>query len=99
MEQEALMDYYSYAEFRVGQYIDGVKVATALPISTADYEYSIPYKKLYITDDGNVYQMVPEEDGIRIYIVPWLEGERTRITPEMIALDKKPWPETEPVGN
>lgn len=97
MEQEALLNYYPYAETRIGQYINGVKVATALPISTADYKYSIPYKKLYIADDGNVYQMVPEEYGIKIYIVPWLKGERTRITPEMIALDKKPWPETEPI--
>lgn len=97
MEQEALLDYYPYAETRIGQYINGVKMATALPISTADYKYSIPYKKLYITDDGNVYQMVPEEYGIKIYIVPWLKGERTRITPEMIALDKQPWPETKSV--
>ena len=46
MEQEALLNYYPYAETRIGQYINGVKVATALPISTADYKYSIPYKKL-----------------------------------------------------
>ncbi len=90
MEQEALLDYYPYAESRIGKYVDGEKVATALPISTTEYNHSLPFKKLYIVDSGVVYQMVPEQDCVNIYIVPWQDGAWTRITPEMILKNGDP---------
>lgn len=84
LEQEALLDYYPYAEMRIGKYENEQKIATALPLSTKEYNYSLPFKKLYVTDNGEIYQMVPVEKGVVIYSVPWYSGEKTRITQAMV---------------
>lgn len=93
MEQEALLGSFPYAETRVGRYVDGKKVATALPISTVDYDYCLPFKKLCVTDEGIVYQMVPEKEGIAIYCIPWINGAASRITTKMIELNAQPFDE------
>ena len=90
MEQEALMEEDAFAETRVGRYIDGQKAATALPISTANYIYALPFKKLYITASGCVYQMMQTSDSVVIYQFPWFDGEKARITQEMLRKTQAP---------
>jgi hypothetical protein len=88
IEHEALLDNYPFAETRIGKYDSDGKLATALPISTKSYNYLLPFKKLYVTDDGDVYQMVPTKSGVAIFIVPWFSGEKTRITEAMLEENK-----------
>ncbi len=83
-EYEALMKYRSYAELRIGRYVSGEKKETALAAPMEYYINSNPFKKLYLTEDGNVFQLLPLENGVEILRVPWLAGEKTRITDEMI---------------
>lgn len=84
MEQEALLK-LGYVEMRVGKYMNGNKVATALLTSVADYESCIPYKKIYITEGGDLYQMISTDSGMKIVNVPWEGGEQTAITAAMVA--------------
>jgi hypothetical protein len=83
-EYDVLMKNYPYAEQRIGKYVNGEKKETALAAPMSYYLNSNPYKKLYITDKGEVYQMLPLESGVLISVVPWFSGERTRITEVMI---------------
>ncbi len=83
-EYDALMKYYPYLELRIGKYVDGEKKETALAAPMSYYLKSNPYKKLYVTDGGEVFQMVPLEAGVLISVVPWFSGEKTRITEVLI---------------
>jgi hypothetical protein len=83
-EFEALMKNYPYAELRIGKYVNGVRTETALAAPMSYYINSNPFKKLYIADSGEVYQMLPLESGVLISVVPWFPDEKTRITDVMI---------------
>jgi hypothetical protein len=90
-EYEALRKYRSYAELRICKYVNGEKKETALAAPLEYYINSNPFKKLYLTEGGDVFQLLPLENGVEILKVPWLAGEKTRITQEMIeANEKKP---------
>ena len=86
LEQEALLRNNPYVEMRIGKYCEGSKAETAIlrPLTGCMY---VPFRCSYVTDLGNVYQLYPKAEGLCIYEIPWASGERTNITPEMIALD------------
>lgn len=86
LEQEALLG-IGFCEMRIGKYVDGTKVATALLTSVKDYQSFVPYKKVYVTDDGNVYQLISAENGMRIRYIPWVNGEKTEISDSLLAED------------
>ena len=82
--QEILKQNKSYAELRIVKYSDNEIKETALAAPLSYYIYSNPFKKLYLSRTGEVYQMVPLENGIAIFYIPWFNGEKTRITPAML---------------
>lgn len=87
MEQEALFG-CQLVETRVGRYHGSSLQATAMPVQLSQYEIYIPFKYLYLSDDGVLYQMIPKEDGVSIYIVPWSNGRVSNITEDILALDR-----------
>jgi hypothetical protein len=87
-EYEALMKNVTFGEIRIGKYVNGLKTETALAAPLKYYINVNSFKKVYVTDSGEVYQMIPLESGIAISIVPWFSGEKTRITEAMIAANE-----------
>lgn len=83
MEQEALLS-LSFVELRIGKYQGGNKIATAVPIQLTEYKKYIPFKKIYISDSGDVFQMITTDTGILIKMIPWENGNQTSITPAML---------------
>lgn len=74
---------WSYAETRVTKFVNGKNTASALAISGKEYAFGSPFKKIYIQNDI-VYQMLPEENGIAIYQIPWSFSIQTRFSEEMV---------------
>ena len=74
---------WSYAETRVTKFVDGENTESALTISGKEYFFGFPFKKIYIQNDI-VYQMVPVENGIEIYQIPWSSSIQTRFSEEMV---------------
>jgi cell wall-associated NlpC family hydrolase len=74
---------WSYAETRVTKFVDGERTESALVISGKEYAFGSPFKKIYIQNDA-VYQMVPVENGIEFYQIPWNSLIQTRFSEEMI---------------
>lgn len=82
--QETLNQKRPYSELRVIKYKGDEIKETALAAPLEYYIYSNPFKKLYLTQSGDVYQLVPAENGVIIFYVPWFAGEKTRITEKLI---------------
>lgn len=74
---------WSYTETRISKIQDESILKSALAISREVYEYGIPFKKVYIQEDV-IYQMVPQENAVAIYVIPWSAAKETRITDTMI---------------
>lgn len=83
VEKEALLG-LGYIEVRIGKYVNGIKVATAILAQTSTYTSYVPYKYYCVSDEGIVYQMIPTVDGIEIGKVNWQSGAQTMISDAMV---------------
>lgn len=84
IENEALIGNHVYVETRVGKYKNGRKVSTAVALPSSHYFVNVPHKFLYTTNRGDVYQMVLNENSVDIHELFFLDGKRSRITPEIV---------------
>ena len=75
---------WEYAETRITKIENGSVAKNALTISGKEYNYGFPFKKICVYNDS-VYQMVPEAEGVSVYLIPWTSELETRITDEMVA--------------
>ena len=74
---------WHYAETRITKVLDNTISKSALAISGKVYDYGEPFKKIYVFED-NVYQMIPELNGLSFYLLPWSTEPETRFSNEMI---------------
>ena len=73
-----------YVETIISKIQNGTITGRALTISGRIYDYGTPFKKIYVDNDV-VYQMVPEENAVAFYRIPWTEEYETRFSSAMIA--------------
>jgi len=86
LENEALIGKDIYVETRVGKYgPNGNLLESALAISTKNaYAVKVPHKYIHVTQDGNVYQLVLEEDMAAIYKLSFSKERQTNIDRNLI---------------
>ena len=74
---------WKYTETRISRVQEDGVLETALTVSGKAYDYGFPFKKIYI-NDNTIYQMIPEEKAVSIYVIPWAKTLETRITNDMV---------------
>ena len=70
-----------YVETIISKIENGKVIGRALTISGRIYDYDTPFKTIYINNDV-VYQMVPEENALAFYRIPWTMDYETRFSAE-----------------
>lgn len=85
LEQEALIGKSLYIETRVGKYDQaGRLTGSALALPLDRYAVQVPYKFIYVTQQGKVYQMVLGKQTVDLYELFFTDGKRTNITPQVV---------------